>query len=581
MCKFVNDMKKFFTAFLLLLALMPLRAEMTLSVGGVDLTGDTTIVVTDFEDDPISGVMMTWTGSIRGYQGTLSVDIARTAGVQDELCIGTSCQTGNGQASETKTYALQSANSNVYAHFYPAAAGRQTIVYTFRGDVTRVLTVHYDYLTGFPRKFLIDHFTGEDCGFCPYGMYCITDFMAKDPNRYIWLSHHYGYNNDEYTIPANSVVGSSLGVAGAPSAAINRTARRVNGKVELCFHPGYLEDQGAVSVYDSTKAEASIHVEPYYDEATHELEVVVYGQSLRAATQYKLSIFVKESGMVGKQADYYYKLDSHQWSQFVHTNTARTVLTAALGDVVTVSGNAYEATHSTTLDASWQAANCCVVAVLTDPTTGAVINCEEMPVVDGTDGGASVMAGPVIPEGYPEYNVAPVVKYALVNKTVTDYSATNSLVVVDLFTNMRFRYNGTPNCIQRMRLWFVQTTSTVQPGVYPINDSGEPATVYAGSVSRIGVVDGSTWNVIAISDSTLYGSYGLASGQVTVYDNGAIHIEATTLNGFAVDKTYGNVPVGIDQIDELLLEPIKQLRNGKVLIRRGKEYYGVMGERVY
>ena len=28
--------------------------------------------------------------------------------------------------------------------------------------------------TSFPRKYLIEHFTGEDCGYCPLGMYNIV-----------------------------------------------------------------------------------------------------------------------------------------------------------------------------------------------------------------------------------------------------------------------------------------------------------------------------------------------------------------------------------------------------------------------
>ena len=27
----------------------------------------------------------------------------------------------------------------------------------------------------FPRKYLIEHFTGDQCGYCPYGMYSIME----------------------------------------------------------------------------------------------------------------------------------------------------------------------------------------------------------------------------------------------------------------------------------------------------------------------------------------------------------------------------------------------------------------------
>ena len=31
----------------------------------------------------------------------------------------------------------------------------------------------------FPKKHLIEEFTGQGCGYCPYGMDCIHDFYGK------------------------------------------------------------------------------------------------------------------------------------------------------------------------------------------------------------------------------------------------------------------------------------------------------------------------------------------------------------------------------------------------------------------
>ena len=43
----------------------------------------------------------------------------------------------------------------------------------------------------FPKTHLIEEFTGQSCGYCPYGMDCIHDFMADDTN-FILVLHHYG-----------------------------------------------------------------------------------------------------------------------------------------------------------------------------------------------------------------------------------------------------------------------------------------------------------------------------------------------------------------------------------------------------
>ena len=35
--------------------------------------------------------------------------------------------------------------------------------------------------SSFPRKYLFEHFTGEGCGYCPYGMYSIVEYRAETP----------------------------------------------------------------------------------------------------------------------------------------------------------------------------------------------------------------------------------------------------------------------------------------------------------------------------------------------------------------------------------------------------------------
>ena len=64
----------------------------------------------------------------------------------------------------------------------------------------------------FPRKYLIEHFTGDQCGYCPGGMFSIEEYISTTETPCIWVSHHYGYNEDEYTIPENSKIGKACGV---------------------------------------------------------------------------------------------------------------------------------------------------------------------------------------------------------------------------------------------------------------------------------------------------------------------------------------------------------------------------------
>ena len=127
--------------------------------------------------------------------------------------------------------------------------------------------------TSFPRKFVIEHFTGDQCGYCPGGMYSITDYILEEDSSAIWVSHHYGYNTDEYTISESKKIGTMLGVSGAPNMALNRT--KVSGNA-IAFHPGYL----TATVADKCEREAlaSVVIEHSYNAETRTMDITVSGQ---------------------------------------------------------------------------------------------------------------------------------------------------------------------------------------------------------------------------------------------------------------------------------------------------------------
>jgi len=84
--------------------------------------------------------------------------------------------------------------------------------------------------------------------------------------------------------------------------------------------------------------------------------------------------------MVGAQSDYYYCASGTKWSAFTHTNTARDVLTANLGDQVAVADNAYALdTITYSVPAAWVDTNCMIVACLSSAATNdyTIVNAEE------------------------------------------------------------------------------------------------------------------------------------------------------------------------------------------------------------
>ena len=91
----------------------------------------------------------------------------------------------------------------------------------------------------FPKKHLIEEFTGQGCGYCPYGMNCISDFTANDTN-FIVILHHYGYKQDHFTVSGSKTITNTLGVNGAPSMTIDRAKTKTEKGSQTVFHPGYL-----------------------------------------------------------------------------------------------------------------------------------------------------------------------------------------------------------------------------------------------------------------------------------------------------------------------------------------------------
>lgn len=245
----------------------------------------------------------------------------------------------------------------------------------------------------YPKKHLIEEFTSQGCGYCPYGMDFVHDFMADDEN-WILVLHHAGYSPDNFTVKGSTTVAGQLGVNGAPNITINREATTITTEEgtsqAIVFHPAYLQvikkSQFASTTY------ASIRINNSYNASSRELTIRVSGAlaSENYPEELSLNVFVKESGMIAMQQDYINTKNG--WMQFRHTNAVRAFLTDARGDLVNVYKQRYEEEYTITLPDSWVAENCMVVAFLTDDFNP-VVQAEQQPVVNGTKGGADIVYG--------------------------------------------------------------------------------------------------------------------------------------------------------------------------------------------
>ena len=235
--------------------------------------------------------------------------------------------------------------------------------------------------TFFPRKFLMEHFTSENCNECPKGMIAIKDFLALQSTPYIWVSHHAIYGTDEYTIPEGNKIAQTFSIYSVPTVMINRTNQPDN----IAIGTSKLEN---LNVIGDTLAEASIVINHTFNAATRKLDITVSGQvANKEVEQYLLSILIKENRLVGLQADSYSSYKYATWQEYMHSRVVRDFVTATFGDTVKITNQTYTYSTSYMVNSDWVAENCCVVAYLTPLDKRPIINAEQVPLVAGTAGG--------------------------------------------------------------------------------------------------------------------------------------------------------------------------------------------------
>ena len=433
--------------------------------------------------------------------------------------------------------------------------------------------------SSFPRKYLIEHFTGDQCGYCPYGMYSIMEYAAYyTTTPCIWVSHHYGYNTDEYTISESAKIASTCGVDGAPNMAMNRT--KVMGTT-IAFHPGYLVEDGMAATIANkcdTVAEASVVINHTYNADTRELNVTVSEQVANTiTTAYLLTVLIKENGLIGKQADYYWSWKTAGYKEFMHPCVARDLLTVSqLGDTVKVENQAYSKTFTYTVSEKWVAENCNVVAYITPLSKKPVINAEETPLVAGTTGGKEYQPFGITENKEPT-NASKLKFEALeLNKVADDKlaveliasSSTRSDFYGPLKLSVYLEFNTTGNIIPADTLDFV--------------DGNEPNTFSAGTVDLVEQSFGGSHMAyyLAADMETLCHIWRIKSGKFLLDKNGGFYSSGKLDNGknFAITCTLpAKEETAVENVvfDKAHVE--KLMRNGQIVINIDGVEYDMQG----
>ena len=384
----------------------------------------------------------------------------------------------------------------------------------------------------FDRKYLIEHFTTEQCGYCPYGMYSIVEYLAKATTPTIWVSHHAGFGTDEYTIKESQELVSALGVSGAPSMAMNRT-KQEEGEI---FHPGYLPE---ITIADAKTAAMSVNIAHTYDASSRKMDITVSGESsFDSNSKFLLSVLVKENRLVGKQADYYYALGQNSWKEFMHARVIRDMLTLATGDTIELENQAYSKTWSYTIPQEWVAENCCVVAYITPVGKKPVINAEQVVLVEGTTGGE-------------EYNPYGITESKGPNSKITFHSVEVSRIeeenLLEVMLVSNTKVSTAYGDAQPIGAVYIHTDAeTLTAGTYPIKSDGSAGSIQAGYRIDEMTSFGGSLLMYALSEYLANGMIGAAhfwrmnEGEMVVDEVGNITFNFKTYNGTSVTSSYAS-----------------------------------------
>lgn len=129
------------------------KSTMMVSMGGLVLSKDTTITVTEFEKDELASAgrenVATLRGKVQGVEG-FRVSVHRSdAGLEDEFCAADNCRMGDGEVDQDFDFVLRGTDSaDWYTHFYQPANGKaqNTYTYTFKNhDKAIKLTIKYEF----------------------------------------------------------------------------------------------------------------------------------------------------------------------------------------------------------------------------------------------------------------------------------------------------------------------------------------------------------------------------------------------------------------------------------------------------
>ncbi len=252
------------------------------------------------------------------------------------------------------------------------------------------------------KRVIVEEMTGQDCGNCPRGHLAWENLERVYGDRVILAGYHV-YTGDIYESGMSSYVNQFLGLAGAPSAKVQRG--------ETIGSPTYASITAGRTSYSftsplgdcwfdlvqkefDTDADANLDVIAYFDEATQKVKATASAKFAMNISKQNIGLFiiVTEDGLPGFQHNYHYNDDADglgEWGKggtlgqeyvvYTHNDVARAQVGSYYGTTgyipsTIASNETYTANIEFAKPAVNEIYNSNVICMMINANTGAVIN---------------------------------------------------------------------------------------------------------------------------------------------------------------------------------------------------------------